>query len=85
MLDSITYDVSTRSRHSWFSLSGELDSISVFTEDVKDNLRESLIENLRVSIGQKKYKDAGVTFVYHYCSETTEKEFFSIEVSKEDY
>lgn len=85
VLDSITYDRQTRSIHKWFSVGGELDSAGIYTEKVMNEMRDALCDNLSNSLPLKKYKDEGVTFVYHYASATTRKEFFSVTLTKEDY
>lgn len=85
VLDSITYDKPTRSIHKWFSVGGELDSADIYTEKVIYSMRESLLENLTNSLSLKRYKDEGVTFVYHYASSATRKEYFSVTLTKEDY
>ena len=85
VLDSITYDRQTRSIHKWFSVGGDLDSAGIYTETVMNEMRDALCDNLSNSLPLKKYKDEGVTFVYHYASATTRKEFFSVTLTKEDY
>lgn len=85
VLDSITYDIPTRSIHRWFSVGGELDSAGIYTERVVEDMRESLCAHVSNNLALRKYKDEGVTFVYHYASASTSKEYFSVTLTKEDY
>ena len=85
VLDSITYDVTEETMHTWYSLGGELDSAHIYTSDMRERVRESLVGNLRNNISMKKYKDAGITFTYHYASERTANEYFALTLTREDY
>lgn len=85
MLDSITYKAEDNSMHNWYALSGQLDCDTLFTEKLADLLQEELLANLKKSLPLKKYKDAGVTFVYHYRSATSGKEFHKVAIGKESY
>ena len=73
-LDSITYRAEDNSVHNWYVLNGVLDNDTLFSKQLKDMLHDELLSNLKKSLQLKKYKDAGVTFVYHYRSATSGKE-----------
>ncbi len=85
MLDSITYNAEDNSMHNWYALSGQLDNDTLFSEKLKGLLYDELLGNLKKSLPLKKYKDAGVTFVYHYRSATSGKEFHKVVIGAESY
>lgn len=84
-LDSITYRAEDNSMHNWYALNGMLDSDTLFSEKLRDMLHDELLGNLKKSLQLKKYKDAGVTFVYHYRSATSGKELHQVAIGKESY
>lgn len=84
-LDSITYRAGDNSMHNWYALNGTLDCDTLFSEKLRDMLHDELLGNLKKSLQLKKYKDAGVTFVYHYRSATSGKELHQVAIGKESY
>ena len=84
-LDSITYRAEDNSMHNWYALNGMLDCDTLFSEKLRDMLHDELLGNLKKSLQLKKYKDAGVTFVYHYRSATSGKELHQVAIGKESY
>ena len=84
-LDSITYRAEDNSVHNWYVLNGVLDNDTLFSEQLKDMLHDELLGNLKKSLQLKKYKDAGVTFVYHYRSATSGKELHKAVIGAESY
>lgn len=84
-LDSITYRAEDNSVHNWYVLNGQLDNDTLFSEQLKDLLYDELLANLKKSLQLKKYKDAGVTFIYHYRSATSGKELHKAVIGKESY
>lgn len=85
VLDSITYEAKDNAIHNWYTLSGVLDDEDVFSEKLKGLLRDELVVNLKKSTQLDNYKDAEVTFVYHYRSVSSGKELYKVSIDKESY
>lgn len=85
VMDSITYSADDASMHYWYALQRSLDNDSVFSEEFMDRFQQVLEEEVRGSIAKKEYKKRGTTFVHHYRSESTGREYFCLSVAPEDY
>ncbi|MCD8210730.1 MAG: hypothetical protein LUC37_04205 [Prevotella sp.] len=64
ILDSMTFETSTRTIHYFYSLEGALDTTLVEQMTSKDEI----LDGLRNATNLKRYKDAGFSFAYTYFS-----------------
>lgn len=85
MLDSIAYDIKTRTQNHYYTFSDMMDDESIFTDNFLADIRESMLKNLRNEIKLKKQMEAGISFGYHYRSASTGKTLLKIIFSKKDY
>ncbi len=67
ILDSMTFDTSTRTIHYFYSLEGALDTTLIEEMTSKDEI----LDGLRNATNLKRYKDAGFSFAYTYFSSKT--------------
>lgn len=65
IIDSITFDKSTKTVHSYYSLRGDADSTGILNDD---NVRPALIDELKRNTNNRMYKEAGFRFAYTYTS-----------------
>ncbi|MDD7318648.1 MAG: hypothetical protein SOZ80_01260 [Prevotella sp.] len=65
IIDSITFDKATKTVHSYFSLRGNADSVGILKDE---NVRPTLIDELKRNTNNRVYKDAGFSFAYTYHS-----------------
>lgn len=65
VFDSITFDRSTKTVHSYYSLRGDADRTDFFNDD---NVRPALIDELKRNTNNRMYKEAGFRFAYTYMS-----------------
>ena len=85
-MDSICYDIGTRTRTEYYTVFNQLDKDSIYTNDALINpFREAIQKELKNSIQLKLYKDEGITFCYDYRSNTTGKKLLVLTFTKEDY
>ena len=85
-MDSICYDIESRTRSEYYTVFNQLDNDSIYTNDqIINPFRESILEELKNSIQLKTYKDEGITFRYDYRSNTTGKILLVLTYSPEDY
>ena len=85
-LDSIVYDIPTRTQIHYYTFSGQMDDKSIFTENFTADIRETMLKSLRNEIKLKKQMDAGISFAYIYRSEKQKgRTIFELTFTKEDY
>ncbi len=84
-MDSTTYDIPTRVFTYNYTVEGELDDPAIYTERVKADFREKLLQEIRTSIPMKSYKDAGITILYRYISASTGQTRLEYRFEKEEY
>ncbi len=82
IMDSMVFDVPTRTLQKFYRLTGEADR-----EDLEfERLRQALIDELRNEPSYRVYRERGFNFEYVYRSESDpEKVLFEALLSKEDY
>ena len=84
-MDSVVYDIPTRTLSYYYSVREMLDDESLYTEEVVNLHREKVQKDLKSSIQMKSYKDQGITFRYEYRSVTSGKVLLDLSFTKEDY
>jgi len=85
VLDSLSYDIGSRTRSEFYTLSGTLDNDSLLTDDVRNDLRESLLKDVKNSLQLKAYKDEGISMRYVYISQASGKVLIELTLKQEDY
>lgn len=84
-LDSACYDIESRTLFYNYSVQGELDNDSIYTEELSEAFHNDILKGLKGSLQLKVYKDEGITFCYSYRSMTTGKLLLELNFTKEDY
>ena len=85
-MDSICYDIESRTLTEYYTVKDQLDIDSIYADkELITNFRESMLNLLKGSIQFKAYKDEGVTFRYIYRSITTGKTRLELTFTREDY
>lgn len=85
VMDSMTYDKSERILHHWYLVQRTLDNDSVYTDEFKERFHDVVEDEIRGSVAKREQKERGTTFIHHYVSERTGKEYFQIIVGPDDY
>lgn len=88
ILDSLTYSYndSARIHACHYTLSGYLDNDSVYTPEVVNGFRESVLQDIRTNLNYRRLRQHGVTFAYYYRSATQKgKEYIVLVFTPEDY
>lgn len=85
MLDSMVYDTEGRIMKYHYSMSGLMDTTSVYTSDMKALFHANLLDNIRQNTGLIELKEHGVTFQYHYLSSTGPVKYMEFTFAPEDY
>ncbi len=84
-IDSMVFHTDSRELAYYYTLYGEIDHDSLFTDEILETFRLNVVDELRSSISMRQYKEAGVTFVYDYRSKKSGKEYLKIVISPEEY
>ena len=84
-MDSIAYDIESRTLTEYYTVSGELDIDSLYTDEVVEEFSTNLLKELKGSIALKPYKDEGINFGYLYRSIKTDKFILEVTFTPEDY
>lgn len=84
-MDSICYDIESRTLTEYYTVSDLLDNDSLYTEEVIEDYRTNLLKELKGSIQMKPQKDEGINFSYLYRSITSGKELLEVTFTPEDY
>lgn len=86
-LDSMIYDIPSRTYFYYYTLSGPWDTPSdvASLRQQSEILRGHLIDALNNSIELKACKDEGIDFAYVYISASTGKEILKIRLTPKDY
>lgn len=85
VLDSVSYNIKTRTQNHYYTFSGELDKPELYTDYFIEDTRENMLKALRNEIKLKKQMEAGINFAYIYNSASTKKPLFTILFTKKDY
>ena len=82
-MDSLTFELPTRTLHYYYTLSGIADSVGLFDEETA---RGSLLNELKNTTSMMVYKEAGYRFAYTYHSQKNPKTIlFDMVFSEKDY
>ena len=84
-MDSICYDIDTRTLTEYYTLKDTLDDESILTNELLNGFRDEILKQLKTSLQMKPYKDEGINFRYDYRSFTTGKLLFELYYTKEEY
>ena len=85
MLDSMAYDKGSRTLFYYYSLHGFLDFDSLYTDDVVEAHRETLIRDIRNSVTLRDVKKGKANFKCVYLSASTGKVLLQYLIPAEDY
>lgn len=83
--DSVAYDIPSRTLTFYYTVKGDLDNDTIYTNELTDPFREMLLKDLKSSIQLKQYKDEGITFRHNYRSSSTGETLLEIAFTSEDY
>lgn len=85
MLDSLSYDMKSRTLTYYYTLEGTLDDDKVLTEEVYDGFRKELCKNIINSVELKNYKEKLINLRYCYYSKSKGNIRFKTTFTPEDY
>ena len=85
IMDSLTFNVGTRSLQYCYTVDGELDNDLVMQPELLDDFREELLKNVINSVDLKQYKEKEITFEYIYFSKATGKKRLHLTFTPKDY
>lgn len=85
-IDSMTYDMASKTLNYYYTLSNELGSEDMLTPSLIEDFTETLLVSLRDDISLKKHKEENVNFSYHYfVKDKPQEEAFGIHFGPKDY
>lgn len=84
-LDSMIYDIESKTLAYHYTLSGDLDNDTIFTPGIWNDFKTILQEELTNSVELKRYKEHNVSFSYRYYSEATHKLKYEVTFTTNDY
>lgn len=84
-MDSTTYTPDDKTVHYFYTVKGDLDVDSIYTDELKEVFREQLLTNINGSISLREYKQHDCSFCYIYTSEKTGHTYVEYTFSPEDY
>ena len=80
--DSLVFDEPTLTLHYCMTLSGKLDTTAI----LKDEMRRSMVDNVKGNMALRPYKEAGYSFMYTFYSEKHKgMKIFETKIAKKDY
>ena len=83
MMDSLTFDVATRTINYHYTLMGRSDTAWALTDE---QARQALLPGLKNTTTMMAYKEAGYNFAYIYRSQTNPRKIiFKTTFTKKDY
>lgn len=85
MLDSLVYDIEGRVMTYYYSVSGILDSNSVYSSEFLAEFHSNLLDNIQYNAGLVDLKKHAVTFRYNYASSTSSKVYMSFTIGPSTY
>lgn len=85
VIDSVVYNLHTRTLQYCYTLDNELDNKEVLTQEVCEQFREHLVQSLCNSIELKEHKEHDVAFEYRYYSRTDGSLLMQIQIGPDDY
>ena len=84
-LDSIVYDMLSRTQKHYYTFSDHMDDTTLYTNNFVADIRETLLKSLRNEIKLKKQMEAEIGFAYIYISASTGKPLINLLFTKDDY
>ena len=84
-LDSCTFSIPKRTYYYNYTVKGNLDVDSLYTQELYDIFREQLLSDIKNSIQLKSCKDAGISFCYRYYSARSGKIQMLQKFTSKDY
>lgn len=85
VLDSLVYSIESKTMMYHYSVSGLMDTVSVYNSEMLSLFHSNLLENIRHNIGLIELKQHAVTFHYRYVSSTGKTEYMSFTFTPKDY
>jgi hypothetical protein len=85
VLDSLIYDIEGRVMTYYYSVSGILDSNSVYSSEFLAEFHSNLLDNIQHNAGLVDLKKHAVTFRYNYASSTSSKVYMSFTIGPSTY
>lgn len=85
VMDSCVFSIPERTYYYNYTVKGDLDVDSIYTQDLYEAFREDLLSGIKGSITLKACKDAGVSFCYRYYSDRSGKLLMMQKFTKKDY
>lgn len=85
VMDSCVFSIPERTYYYNYTVKGNLDVDSIYTQDLYEAFREDLLSGIKGSITLKACKDAGVSFCYRYYSDRSGKLLMMQKFTKKDY
>jgi len=83
IIDSMTFEAATHTLHYYYRLTGVADSVGAMSID---DVKATLLKDLRNTTSMKAYKDAGYNFAYTYRSEKNPKTvLYDVTLTTDDY
>ena len=83
IIDSMTFEASTHTLHYYYRMTGIADSVGAMSPD---NVKSTLLKDLRNTTSMKACKDAGYSFAYTYRSEKNpETVLYDVTLTAADY
>ncbi len=84
-LDSMIYELESRTISYNYTVSGELDNDTLLASDNTESFKEALTLDIIKSIELKPYKEERVNFCYRYYSQTSGRLLMEKTITPEDY
>lgn len=85
VLDSMNYDINSRTLQYYYTLEGMLDSTNILTDEVVTGFKKQLKDDIINSVQLRKYKEEGINFNYIYISKSSGKTSLKILFTPKDY
>lgn len=85
VMDSCVFSIPERTYYYNYTVKGDLDVDSIYTQDLYEAFRQDLLSGIKGSITLKACKDAGVSFCYRYYSDRSGKLLMMQKFTKKDY
>lgn len=84
-MDSCTFSIPKRTYYYNYTVKGELDVDSLYTQSLYDRFRDQLLSDIKNSIQLKGCKDEGIILCYRYYSHRSGKLLMKQTFTKKDY
>lgn len=85
MLDSLVFDPDSRTIVYYYTLEGMADDETLFTDDIRQQQHDGLLNNLKGSIQLRSYKEHELNFEYRYYSKKSGHLIMKFQFSADDY